>query len=95
MPMAKSVNAAHILVNSEKDAQNILARLEKGEKFEDLAKRFSKCPSKSKGGNLGWFGKGDMVKEFEDAAFAANKGEVVGPVKTQFGYHLILVKDLK
>ncbi len=93
--MAKSVNAAHILVNSEKDAQNILARLEKGESFEALAKRFSKCPSKSKGGNLGWFGKGDMVPEFENAAFSAKKGEVVGPVKTEFGYHLILVKDLK
>ena len=93
--MAKSVNAAHILVNSEKDAQNILARLEKGESFETLAKRFSKCPSKSKGGNLGWFGKGDMVPEFENAAFNAKKGEVVGPVKTEFGYHLILVKDLK
>lgn len=93
--MAKSVNAAHILVNSEKDAQNILARLEKGESFEALAKRFSKCPSKSKGGNLGWFGKGEMVPEFENAAFAAKKGEVVGPVKTEFGYHLILVKDLK
>jgi peptidyl-prolyl cis-trans isomerase C len=93
--MAKSVNAAHILVNSEKDAQNILARLEKGESFEALAKRFSKCPSKSKGGNLGWFGKGDMVPEFENAAFNAKKGEVVGPVKTEFGYHLILVKDLK
>ena len=93
--MAKSVNAAHILVNSEKDAQNILARLEKGESFEALAKRFSKCPSKSKGGNLGWFNKGDMVTEFENAAFNAKKGEVVGPVKTQFGYHLILVKDMK
>ena len=93
--MAKSVNAAHILVNSEKDAQNILARLEKGESFEALAKRFSKCPSRSKGGNLGWFGKGDMVPEFENAAFNAKKGEVVGPVKTEFGYHLILVKDLK
>ena len=93
--MAKSVNAAHILVNSEKDAQNIMARLEKGEKFEDLAKRFSKCPSKSKGGNLGWFNKGDMVPEFENAAFSAQKGAVVGPVKTQFGYHLILVKDMK
>ena len=93
--MAKSVNAAHILVNSEKDAQNILARLEKGESFEALAKRFSKCPSKSKGGNLGWFNKGDMVPEFENAAFAGKKGEVVGPVKTEFGYDLILIKDLK
>lgn len=93
--MAKTVNAAHILVSSESDARNIMARIQKGEDFEALAKRFSKCPSKSKGGSLGWFGKGDMVKEFEDAAFAAKKGEVVGPVKTQFGYHLILVKDLK
>ena len=93
--MAKSVNAAHILVNSEKDAQNIMARLEKGENFEDLAKRFSKCPSKKKGGNLGWFNKGDMVPEFENAAFSAQKGAVVGPVKTQFGYHIILVKDMK
>ena len=93
--MAKSVNAAHILVNSEKDAQSIMARLEKGEKFEDLAKRFSKCPSKSKGGNLGWFNKGDMVPEFENAAFSAQKGAVVGPVKTEFGYHVILVKDMK
>ena len=93
--MAKSVNAAHILVNSEKDAQNIMARLEKGENFEELAKRFSKCPSKKKGGNLGWFNKGDMVPEFENAAFSAQKGAVVGPVKTQFGYHIILVKDMK
>ena len=93
--MAKAVNAAHILVNSEKDAQNIMARLEKGENFEALAKRFSKCPSKSKGGNLGWFSKGDMVPEFENAAFSAQKGAVVGPVKTQFGYHIILVKDMK
>ena len=93
--MAKSVNAAHILVNSEKDAQNIMARLEKGENFEELAKRFSKCPSKSKGGNLGWFNKGDMVPEFENAAFSAQKGAIVGPVKTQFGYHIILVKDMK
>ena len=93
--MAKSVNASHILVGSEKDAQSIMARLEKGEKFEDLAKRFSKCPSKSKGGKLGWFNKGDMVKEFEDAAFAGKKGEIVGPVKTEFGYHIILINDLK
>ena len=93
--MAKAVNAAHILVNSEKDAQNIMARLEKGENFEELAKRFSKCPSKKKGGNLGWFNKGDMVPEFENAAFAAKKGDIVGPVRTEFGFHIILVKDMK
>lgn len=93
--MVKSVNASHILVGSEKDALGIMARIEKGEKFEDLAKRFSKCPSKAKGGKLGWFNKGDMVKEFEDAAFSATKGQIVGPVKTQFGYHIILINDLK
>ena len=72
-----------------------MARLEKGENFEELAKRFSKCPSKKKGGNLGWFNEGDMVSEFENAAFSAQKGAIVGPVRTQFGYHIILVKDMK
>lgn len=93
--MVKSVSAAHILVKSEKDAQNIMSRLEKGEDFAALAKRFSKCPSKSKGGNLGWFNRGDMVKPFEDACFEAKKGDVVGPVKTEFGYHVIKVIDQK
>lgn len=93
--MVKQVNAAHILVGSEKDAKNIMARIEKGENFADLAKRFSKCPSKSKGGDLGWFGKGQMVPEFESAAFNASKGAVVGPIKTEFGWHIIQVKDLK
>ncbi len=93
--MAKSVKASHILVASEKDANNIIARLNKGENFADLAKRFSKCPSGKKGGDLGWFRPGDMVPEFDQAAFSAEKGAVVGPVKTQFGYHLILVTDQK
>ena len=91
----KSVNASHILVNSSKDADSILARLAKGEKFEDLAKRFSKCPSKSKGGNLGWFKKGEMVPEFEKACFEGKTGDVVGPVKTEFGYHIIKINDQK
>ncbi len=93
--MATKANAAHILVGSEKDAQKIMERIRKGEDFAELAKRFSKCPSKNKGGDLGWFSKGQMVKEFEDAAFAAKKGDVVGPVKTEFGWHIISVKDLK
>ena len=91
----KSVNASHILVKNEKDANNIKARLEKGESFEALAKRFSKCPSGSKGGNLGWFGRGDMVPEFEDACFNGKKGDIVGPVKTEFGYHIIKINDQK
>ena len=90
----KSVNASHILLNKEKDADNILARLEKGESFEDLAKRFSKCPSKSKGGSLGWFKKGEMVPEFEKACFEGKKGDIV-KVKTEFGYHVIKIIDQK
>ena len=91
--MAKQVRASHILVANEDDANKILGRINKGEDFGELAQRFSKCPSGKKGGDLGWFGKGQMVREFEDAAFAGAKGAVVGPVKTQFGYHLIKVVD--
>ena len=90
----KSVNASHILLNKEKDADNIMARLAKGENFEDLAKRFSKCPSKSKGGSLGWFKRGEMVKEFEDACFNGKTGDIV-KVKTEFGYHIIKIVDQK
>ncbi len=90
----KSVNASHILLNKEKDADSVMARLAKGENFEDLAKRFSKCPSKSKGGNLGWFGRGEMVKEFEDACFNGKTGDIV-KVKTEFGYHIIKIVGQK
>jgi len=93
--MVKSVSACHILVGNEKDAQKIMERLAKGEDFAELAKRFSKCPSKSKGGNLGWFGKGQMVPEFEQACFNGKTGDVVGPVKTEFGYHIIKITGQK
>jgi len=93
--MSKKVSAAHILVKTEKEAKDILIKINNGEKFEDLAKKYSTCPSGKKGGDLGWFGRGDMVTPFETAAFSATKGAVVGPVKTDFGWHLILVKDLK
>ena len=73
--------------------KEILAFIQNGEKtFEDAAKEFSSCPSSQRGGDLGQFGKGQMVKEFEDAAVDAEIGKVVGPVKTQFGYHLIKVE---
>ena len=93
--MVKSVSASHILVGSEKDAQKIMDRIAKGEDFAELAKRFSKCPSKSKGGNLGWFDKGQMVPEFEQACFSGKTGDVVGPVKTEFGYHIIKITGQK
>ena len=88
-----TVSAKHILTDSEEKCQTILKNIEAGEKtFEDAAREFSTCPSGAKGGDLGEFGKGQMVKEFEDAAFDAEIGKVVGPVKTQFGYHLIKVE---
>ena len=93
--MVKSVNASHILVSNARDAQGIMIRLSKGENFEDLAKGFSKCPSGKKGGSLGWFGKGDVVPEFEKACFDGKAGEVIGPVKTEFGYHIIKINDQK
>ncbi len=91
--MARQVHAAHILVDSQQKAQELLGRVKGGESFGDLAKKFSSCPSKSSGGDLGWFGRGQMVREFEDAAFNGKKGETVGPVKTEFGWHLIKVVD--
>lgn len=90
---SETVSAKHILVADEEACKAVLASIENGEKtFEDAAKECSTCPSGAKGGDLGSFGKGQMVKEFEDAAFSAEIGKVVGPVKTQFGYHLIKVE---
>ncbi len=87
--MSKQVHARHILVKSEDEANAILFDLKRGVSFEQLAGQKSLCPSKNKGGDLGFFKKGMMVKEFEDAAFALKPGEVSKPVKTMFGYHLI------
>jgi len=87
--MPNKIHCAHILVKTEKDVNSILERLKKGEKFSKIAKDVSRCPSKKRGGDLGTFGRGQMVKEFENAAFALQKGEISGIVKTQFGYHII------
>jgi peptidyl-prolyl cis-trans isomerase C len=93
--MVKEVRAAHILVAKEDKAKELLQMIKGGADFADLARRYSTCPSGRKGGDLGWFKKGMMVKEFEDAAFSHAKGEVVGPVRTQFGWHIIQVLDQK
>ena len=85
-----SANAKHILVDTEEKANEILAQIKSGEvTFEDAARAHSTCPSKDQGGDLGTFGKGQMVPEFEEATFAMNVGDISEPVKTQFGYHLI------
>jgi len=89
------VKASHILVKEEAEAKQILLKVKAGDDFAKLAKTYSICPSGNNGGDLGYFGKGDMVKPFEDACFKAKKGDVVGPVKTQFGWHVIKVTDIK
>ena len=93
--MVKKINASHILVKTESEAKVILYDIEHGKSFEEAAKEVSLCPSKKNGGNLGWFSRGKMVKEFEQACFNAKKGDIIGPVKTQFGYHIIKIDDIK
>lgn len=93
--MVKQVRAAHILVKGEDNAKSIMDLVVSGGNFSEVAKEHSLCPSAKKGGDLGWFPRGVMVKEFEKAAFEADKGELVGPVKTHFGYHIIKVLDKK
>jgi len=83
------VNARHILVETFEEIQKIKSQLDEGSLFTQLAKSHSKCPSGANGGDLGPFGRGQMVKPFEDAAFALEIGKVSEPVQTQFGYHLI------
>ena len=89
------VRASHILVDTKEQAENLLLDIENGVAFEDLAIEYSKCPSGQNGGDLGYFGRGQMVREFEKAAFETPVGEVSKPVYTQFGWHLIKVLDKK
>lgn len=85
----EKVEASHILVDSEEQANRIYEEIIEGKDFSELAQIHSSCPSKSSGGSLGQFGRGQMVPEFEVAAFGLQEGEVSKPVKTQFGYHVI------
>jgi peptidyl-prolyl cis-trans isomerase C len=90
----EEVSARHILVETEAEAKALKEKLDKGADFAQLAKENSKDPgSKDDGGNLGYFGHGQMVPQFEDVVFKLKKGEVSEPVKTQFGWHLIKLED--
>jgi peptidyl-prolyl cis-trans isomerase C len=95
LAQTERVRARHILVGTEKEAKDILARIDKGEKFEDLAKQYSLDGSKDYGGDLGYFTAPEMVPEFSKAAFALNTGETSQPVKTDFGWHIIRLEDRK
>ncbi|KRG35606.1 peptidylprolyl isomerase [Psychrobacter sp. P11G3] len=88
--MARTASALHILVKHKEQAEDIIAKLKKGAKFDVLAKRYSTCPSGKKGGSLGEFGKGDMVGPFDKVCFT---GELFTPhlVKTKFGWHVVKV----
>lgn len=89
------VKARHILIKDQKQAEEVRQRLLKGEDFATLAKEFSTCPSKTKGGDLGFFTKDQMVKEFSDMAFSLKPKEISPVVKTKFGYHIIVVDEIK
>jgi len=87
---AEKIRVSHILVKSYEEAEDILNKLKNGGNFSELAMNYSLDSSKFKGGDLGEFGRGTMVKEFEDAAFALKVGELSEPVQTQYGWHIIL-----
>ncbi len=87
--MANEIQARHILVEQRYEAEDLQKKLDQGEDFADLAKKFSQCPSGKSGGDLGAFGRGRMVPSFDEAAFGLKVGDISEPVKTQFGYHLI------
>lgn len=91
----ETVSAKHILIDTEEEANKIALEIKEGTSFEEAAAKYSKCPSGQKGGDLGCFEKGQMVPEFEKVAFAQNEGEMSAPIKTQFGYHIILTEEKK
>ena len=88
-----SASARHILVETEEACEDLKTQIEGGKDFAAIAAEFSACPSGKSGGSLGKFSKGQMVKEFDDVVFTADLNKVHGPVKTQFGYHLIEITE--
>ncbi len=91
--VAPSAWASHILVNSKSEAIQIRQKISKFKEFQKLARKKSNCPSSQKGGDLGWFRKGMMVREFDDAVWSIPLSTTSEPVKSQFGYHLIWVHE--
>ena len=91
--VAPSVWASHILVNSKSEAIQIKQKISKLKEFQKFARKKSTCPSSQKGGDLGWFRKGMMVREFDDAVWTIPLSTTSEPVKSQFGYHLIWVHE--
>ena len=92
----KEFNASHILLKSEKEALEIIEKLQNKSRFSELAKKYSIGPSKKNGGQLGWFKSGQMVKAFEAAVFKLEKDSITeAPVKTKFGYHVIMLNDIR
>ena len=88
--MSNKIKCSHILVQKQSEALDVLERIEKGEKFGKLARELSlDSGSAKRDGNLGYFGRGKMVKEFENTAFNLQVGQISEPIKTQFGYHII------
>ena len=85
--------ARHILVDDEAKCQSLIDEIKGGADFAEIAKANSSCPSSRDGGNLGTFGRGQMVAEFDTACFDGEVGEVQGPIKTQFGYHAVQVTE--
>ncbi|QWV95036.1 peptidylprolyl isomerase [Geomonas oryzisoli] len=83
--------ASHILVATEEECVALKNQIEAGADFSEVARAHSLCPSGNQGGRLGEFGPGQMVREFDEVVFSGEVGKVLGPVKTQFGYHLILI----
>jgi len=93
--MTTFVKASHLLVKTEEEAIKLKEEIEAGKDFAQAAMEVSLCPSGQNGGDLGYFTRGQMVKEFENAAFSMEIGQVSNPIKTQFGYHLIYLTDKK